>query len=86
MLVSFILTSHSLQSGKLIAAVREVFGNRLARHANCYQDVIVECSAERFVRFQIARNAHGATNGFKDLALRIIEPKPKPRHLVETFD
>lgn len=87
MRVSFTLTRYSLESGKLIAALREVFGNRIAKYANCNVDVQVECSADRFVRFQVARNAHGAANGFKDLDLKIIHPKPKyePR-ISETFD
>ena len=86
MRVSFVLTSHSLSSGRLIEALREVFGNRVARYANCSQDVTVECQAERFIRFQIARNEHGAQNGFKDLRLRIIEPAPKSKRVIEVFD
>jgi hypothetical protein len=86
MRVRFVLTRFALESGKLIGAVREVFGNRTAKYANSSRDVTVECSAERFVRFQIARNNWGATNGFKDLQLEIIEPKPNPKNVIESYD
>jgi hypothetical protein len=86
MRVRFILTGYALESGKVIAAAREVFGKRVARYANCRQPVTVECSAERFVRFLIARNEHDATNSFKDLKLEIIDPIPEPRTAYETFD
>lgn len=84
MRVSFVLTHYALSSGKVISAVREVFGNRLAKYANCVRDVEVECSAERFTRFLIARNEFGATNSFRDLKLKIIEPTPKAKK--EVFD
>lgn len=84
MRVRFILTKFALQSGKVIAATREVFGNRLAKYANCNQNITVECTSERFVRWLIARNAHDAQNSFKDLYLEVIEPNPRPK--IEMFD
>jgi hypothetical protein len=86
MRVRFTLNRYDLASGRCIAAARKVFGNRVARWANCDEDLIVECSADRFVSFQIIRNEYGATNGFKNLNLEIIEPKPKTKILVESFD
>ena len=85
MRVSFLLTKYALQSGKVIAATREIFGNRVAKYANSNCPLIVECSAERFVRFQILRNQFGAENGFKDLQLKIIDPTPE-RIFSESFD
>lgn len=86
MRVRFILTGYALESGKVIAAVREVFGRRVARYANCRQPVTIECSSERFVRFLIARNQHNATNSFKDLQLEIIDPVPEPKTAYEVYD
>lgn len=86
MRVRFILNSFDLQSGKQIAAAREVFGKRVARWANCAHDLVIECSAERFVRFQILRNELGATNGFKNLKVEIISPVPAPSVVTEVFD
>lgn len=84
MRVRFILTKYALESGKVVATIREVFGHRLARYANCHKDVVVECSSERFVRFMIARNDHNATNSFKDLKLAVVEPGPIQK--IESFD
>jgi hypothetical protein len=86
MRVRFTLNRFDLQSGKLIQAAREVFGKRVARWANCSQDLVVECSAERFVRFQIVRNNYGADNSFKSLKLEIISPERVPHVALETFD
>lgn len=86
MRVRFTLNSFDLQSGKQIAAAREVFGKRVARWANCTHDLVIECSAERFIRFQIVRNEMGASNGFKNLKLEIISPEPLPTTALETFD
>lgn len=86
MRVRFTLNKYDLQSGKQIAAAREVFGKRVARWANCARDLTIECSAERFVRFQIVRNEMGAENGFKSLKLEIISPEPTPTVAFETFD
>lgn len=86
MRVRFTLNSFDLQSGKQIAAAREVFGKRVTRWANCARDLVIECSAERFVRFQIVRNEMGAQNGFKNLKLEIISPEPIPATALEAFD
>lgn len=86
MRVRFTLNRFDLQSGKQIAAAREVFGRRVARWANSNQDLVVECSAERFVKFQIVRNSYGADNGFKSLKLEIISPQPEPSVQLERFD
>lgn len=86
MRVRFTLNRFDLQSGKLIQAAREVFGKRVARWANCQQDLVIECSAERFVRFQIVRNSYGSDNSFKSLKLEIISPEPAPSVALEKFD
>lgn len=84
MRVQFTLNSYMLSSGKVIAAAREVFGNRVARWANSAQDLTVECSPERFVRFLIARDKYGASNDWKGIRAREIAPVVLPR--VESFD
>lgn len=76
MRVSFVLNTYALGSGRVIAAAREVFGERVARYANCSQDLTIECPADMLVRFMIARNERGATNGFKNLRVRQLS-KPK---------
>jgi hypothetical protein len=86
MRVRFVLNSFDLGSGAQIAAAREVFGKRVSRWANCSQDLVIECSADRFVRFQVRRNELGATNGFKNLKLEIISPVPAPSVVTEVFD
>ncbi len=86
MRVEFTLTKFALQSGKLISAAREIFGNRVAKYANSNQSLRIDCSAERFIRFQIARNEWGAENGFKELKLSILEPKQPEKTFKESFD
>lgn len=82
--VAFVVTSYALSSGKVMGALKEVFGNKIGRYANCSKPLHIECSPERFCRFMIARNEWDAHNSFKDLKLRFIEPEPAPQTL--TFD
>ena len=84
MRLRFVLSPYALQSGKVIASVREVFGERLARYANSTKSVIVDCNADRFVQWLIARDRSGAANSFKDLKLEILSPEPKPNYI--SFD
>jgi hypothetical protein len=86
MRVRFTLNRFDLQSGRTIAAVREVFGRRGVKWANCNEDVIFECSAERFIRFQISQNEHGGENGFKSLKLEIINPENQKLMPLEVYD
>ncbi len=80
--VSFVLSPFALGSGKVMGALREVFGNKIGRYANCARPLTIDCSPERFCRFLIARNEWDAQNSFKDLKLRFIEPEPEPQKLV----
>lgn len=80
--VTFVLTPYALQSSKVIGALKQVFGNKIGKYVNCPQPLTIDCSPERFCRFLIARNEWDATNSFKDLKLRFIEPEPTPRKLV----
>lgn len=80
--VSFVVSPWALQSGKVVAALKEVFGAKIGRYANCSKPLTIDCSPERFCRFLIARNEFGAANSFKDLKLRIVEPEPTPTKLV----
>ena len=82
--VSFVLSTYALASGKVMAALTAVFGNRIRKYANCNRPLTIDCSADRFVRWLIIRNELGAHNSFKDLQLRIIEPEPTPQRL--SFD
>ena len=82
--VTFVVTTFALGSGKVMGALREVFGNKIGRYANCAHPLTIACSAERFCRFLIARNEWDAQNSFKDLKLKFLEPEPITKRL--SFD
>lgn len=79
--VEFQLTKHSLRSGRIMKAAREVFGERINRWAYYDGTLTVECTLEQFGLFAIKRGDCGAqmtTFSWVALNPKLLPPLPLP--------
>jgi hypothetical protein len=79
------ITQYMLGSGKVVQALRDVFGHRAAKYANFAGNLTIECRADQFVRFLLARDANGASNDWKSLKVTELTPVVIPPQVREVF-